>query len=59
MTDRQAKDAADLEKQHQAQVKNSKMPPAQLQKTQQDETKALAERQQRERDAFDKQHRGN
>ncbi len=59
LTDRQAKEAADLEKQHQAQLKNPRVPLAQLQKTQQDESKALAERQQRERDAFDKQHRGN
>ena len=59
LADRQAKEAADLERQHQAQLKNSKVPPAQLLKMQQDETKALAERQQRERDAFDKQHRGN
>jgi hypothetical protein len=61
MIDRQAKETADLDKQHQARLKSPPqgIPPAQLQKMLQGESTALAEKQQRERDAFDKQHRGN
>lgn len=59
LVDRQGKDAADLERRHQAQLKQPppNIPIVQLQKQQQDEKRALAEKQQRDRDALDKQHR--
>lgn len=59
LIDRQAKEAADLDLRHQAQLKQPPpgIPPAQFQRLQQDEKQALAQKQQRERDAFDKQHR--
>jgi FecR protein len=59
LVDRQGKESSDLERRHQAQLKQPppSIPIVQLQKQQQDETRALAEKQQRERDALDKQHR--
>ena len=59
LNSRQAQEMADLDRRQQAQLKQTPPGPAlvELQKQQQAEKQALAVKQQRERDALDKQHR--